>query len=350
MANRSVLRSVAIATWLLAIACGDSASQIPNGLSTPSAPGGSGVAPTAGAAAIATGMAGAAGRSPTLGFAGVGSAAVAGTSGPATLPVAGVGAGSAGRGLASAGRGAGAGFGSAGTGAAGGTAGAGSAGRGGSAASSGAAGTYNPCPAAPQPCKILPFGDSITYGLGFAGSYRVELFSKAVMTGHHITFLGSQMNGPAMVAGMTFPNKNEGHSGWKIDQMLPLIPSPALSVVPDIILVMIGTNDIAQSDRVSGAPMRLGVLIDKLIGAAPNALIVVATLTPLGFSNAGVETYNAALPPVIKQRADAGKHVQLVDMYTGFPTSELADGVHPNQQGSARMAGVWYAAIGGLFQ
>jgi lysophospholipase L1-like esterase len=52
---------------------------------------------------------------------------------------------------------------------------------------------------------------------------------------------------------------------------------------------------------------------------------------------------------VIKQRADAGKHVQLVDMFTGFPSSELADGVHPNQQGSARMAGVWYAAIGGLF-
>jgi lysophospholipase L1-like esterase len=194
----------------------------------------------------------------------------------------------------------------------------------------------------------LPFGDSITFGLGFAGSYRVELFSKAVMAGQHITFLGSQMNGPATVAGMTFPNKNEGHSGWKIDQMLPLIPSPALTVVPDIILVMIGTNDIAQNDRVAEAPMRLGALLDKLIGAAPNALIVVATLTPLGSGSTAVQAYNAALPAVIKQRADAGKHVQLVDMFTGFPTSELADGVHPNQPGSARMAGVWYAAIGGV--
>jgi lysophospholipase L1-like esterase len=74
----------------------------------------------------------------------------------------------------------------------------------------------------------------------------------------------------------------------------------------------------------------------------------VATLTPLGSGNTAVQAYNAALPAVIKQRADTGKHVQLVDMFNGFPTSELADGVHPNQQGSARMAGVWYAAIGGL--
>jgi lysophospholipase L1-like esterase len=169
------------------------------------------------------------------------------------------------------------------------------------------------------------------------------------MAGQHITFLGSLMNGPAMVAGMTFPNQNEGHSGWKIDQMLPLIPMPALKVIPDMILVMIGTNDIAQNDNVANAPMRLGALLDKLIGAAPNALIVVATLTPLASGNSAVQTYNAALPAVIKPRADAGKHVQLVDMFTGFPSSELADGVHPNQQGSARMAGVWYAAIGGLF-
>ena len=35
----------------------------------------------------------------------------------------------------------------------------------------------------------------------------------------------------------------------------------------------------------------------------------------------------------------------LVDMHTGFPTSELADGIHPNTAGYARMAGVWYTAI-----
>jgi lysophospholipase L1-like esterase len=47
----------------------------------------------------------------------------------------------------------------------------------------------------------------------------------------------------------------------------------------------------------------------------------------------------------VQTRASAGKHVILVDQFTGFPTSELGDGVHPNQAGYARMAGVWYEAI-----
>lgn len=35
----------------------------------------------------------------------------------------------------------------------------------------------------------------------------------------------------------------------------------------------------------------------------------------------------------------------VVDMYAGFPTSLLADGVRPNAEGHARMADVWYEAI-----
>jgi lysophospholipase L1-like esterase len=61
-----------------------------------------------------------------------------------------------------------------------------------------------------------------------------------------------------------------------------------------------------------------------------------------------VQTYNDAIPAVVQERASAGKHIVLVDQFTGFPTSELGDGVHPNQQGYERMAGVWYAAIGKL--
>ena len=32
-------------------------------------------------------------------------------------------------------------------------------------------------------------------------------------------------------------------------------------------------------------------------------------------------------------------------MHTGFPVSELADGIHPTQTGYNRMAGIWYTAI-----
>jgi lysophospholipase L1-like esterase len=198
-------------------------------------------------------------------------------------------------------------------------------------------------------CKILPLGDSITYGIGFDGGYRVELFKSANSAGKKITFTGSLANGPSMVDGALFPRNNEGHSGWKIDQLVPLIPMPALATPPHIVLLMIGTNDIAQNDDLANAPKRLGALLDKLAMNAPDALIVLATLIPLNSSKA-VETYNAALPELVNKRAAAGMHIQLIDQFKGFPTSELGDGVHPNQQGYKRMAGVWYAAISGLLR
>jgi lysophospholipase L1-like esterase len=59
--------------------------------------------------------------------------------------------------------------------------------------------------------------------------------------------------------------------------------------------------------------------------------------------------YNNAIPAVVDERVKAGKHLLLVDQFTGFPTSELGDGVHPNQKGYERMAGVWYDAISKYF-
>lgn len=204
---------------------------------------------------------------------------------------------------------------------------------------------YQPCPSAGEVCKILPLGDSITFGIGYNGGYRVELFRKAHAAGKNITFTGSLSNGPNTVDGVTFPKKNEGHSGWKIAQLMPLIPSPALQDPPHIVLLMIGTNDISQNDDLANAPERLGELLDVLIEEAPEALIVVAKITPLSFGGSGVGAYNDAIPAVVEERAANGEHVILVDQFEGFPTSELGDGVHPNQKGYERMAGVWYDAI-----
>lgn len=88
----------------------------------------------------------------------------------------------------------------------------------------------------------------------------------------------------------------------------------------------------------------------RLSVAAPDALVVVARLIPVTFSDAAVVTYNNALGAIVETRASAGEHVVLVDMHTGFPASELPDGVHPNAAGFARMANVWYTAIGDLLR
>ena len=208
-------------------------------------------------------------------------------------------------------------------------------------------GDYHPCPATGD-CKILPLGDSITWGIQYDGAYRVELFTKAVGDGKKITFTGSLSNGPSTVAGQPFPKANEGHSGWTIDQDAGLIPSPALMTIPNIVLLHIGTNDIYASSGQSTMPDRLGKLVDKIIAGAPDALVVVAKITPLSNTswNATIKTYNDAIPGVIKTRADAGKHVIGADMNTGFTSGMLSsDGVHPNQSGYDFMGDQFYSVI-----
>lgn len=193
------------------------------------------------------------------------------------------------------------------------------------------------------PSRILPFGDSITFGMGYEGGYRIELFRQALEAGRSITFLGSQRNGPEQVDDVSFPQQHEGHGGLRIDQLMPLVPLLASPEAPDIVLLMAGTNDIGQEHDEADAPERLGQLIDQLTEALPDALVVVAKLTPLETHASGVIAFNDALDAVLELRSD--EHVELVDMFAGFPETELGDGVHPTAAGYERMAHVWYEAI-----
>lgn len=163
------------------------------------------------------------------------------------------------------------------------------------------------------------------------------------MNQKHITYVGRSKNGPAMVDGQPFPQNHEGHSGWTIAQVDGIVPDPALADKPNIILLHIGTNDMYMTP--AGAPDRLGTLIDQIVESQPMALLVVAKIIPLSSGGSAVDTFNMAVPGIVQKRADAGKHVVLVDQFAGFPTSELGDGVHPNVMGYSRMADKWYAAI-----
>jgi len=59
---------------------------------------------------------------------------------------------------------------------------------------------------------------------------------------------------------------------------------------------------------------RLGSLLNKIVQAAPNALVVVAKLTPLGYTSAALATYNSQIPGVIQAHVAKGQHIVGVDM------------------------------------
>jgi lysophospholipase L1-like esterase len=329
--------------------------------------GGTGTAGTTGAAGSTTGVAGTSGTAGSSGTAGTtgggGNNGTAGTTGVAGASgtgggTGGGGAGRGGNGGGTAGRG-GNGGGAAGRGGNGG----GGAGRGGTGGAAGAAGGsgggsgggaagYNPC--AGNPCRILPIGDSITFGINQEGSYRIELFHKAVMAQQKITYTGTLQNGPTTVDGMTFPRRYEATSGITINGISDQITrNMTLNMPSDIMIVHIGTNDMYMNTSTANptdAPANLGKLLDKLIAAQPNALIVVAKIIPLGLASSAVTTYNNAIPNVVQTRVTAGHHLMIVDLNTGFPSGDISsDGVHPNVMGYAWMGDKLYDALGSLF-
>ncbi len=231
-------------------------------------------------------------------------------------------------------------------------------GGGGSSVGGGAgSGAYDPCPTDGTPCLILPFGDSITEGVGSTdlAGYRSPLFKLIAQANQKATFLGSRSGGPAQVAGKPFPKNHEGHPGWTIDSgyvsfgdgISTLIPAPAFKTIPHIVLLMIGTNDVSASKGTDMIAERLDTLLGKIVQAAPKALVVVAQLTPIGWKPQAAAAYNAKIPGLVSARVGKGQHMAVVDM-SPMPAANLnSDSLHPNDVGYAFMADVWYAAIKG---
>ena len=234
------------------------------------------------------------------------------------------------------------------------------------AAGAAGAGSFAPCPAT-DPCKILPLGDSITWGINYGGGYRIKLFTHTSADNKKITFVGYDAGNPPTAAALSalgsassmWVAKHEGHSGWTIQQDDDLVTGKSTAnndgvnytgkkvvadFTPHIVLIHLGTNDMYQTP--AGAPDRLGTLIDHVVTDAPNALVVVSSIIPFPSGASAVTTFNKAVPGVVQARASAGKHVIYVDMFAALTTSDLgSDQIHPNEGGYEKMAVVWYNAI-----
>ena len=215
--------------------------------------------------------------------------------------------------------------------------------------SSGGSTAYNPCKA--SPCVILPLGDSITHGYNSSddAGYRSALFKLVVAANQNVTFTGSLSNGPSTVSGKTFPKNHEGHDGITVTGITGYVPpSKAFIATPHIVLLHIGTNDMTSNADPTTTANQLSTLITNLVNAAPDALIVVAKIIPLGYTNTNYNSYIGKIQDVVQAHTAKKENVIMVDMST-LPTSDIrgSGNVHPTDQGYADMANLWYGAIKG---
>lgn len=125
---------------------------------------------------------------------------------------------------------------------------------------------------------------------------------------------------------------------------------------PDVILLMIGINDLNTGYQVNTAASRLDLLITRLFGYYPNARILVASLPDAQQVNSyrhgatnniavAVSNYNAGMLSVVAAHRAIGQKIERVDMHSKFTLADLADGLHPNTNGYVKMGNVWADAI-----
>ena len=223
-------------------------------------------------------------------------------------------------------------------------------------------------PASATPLFIMPLGDSITWGYPFNsfGGYRTKLWLDFGGDNTKQRYLGSMQEGPANLG----DKHHEGHSGFTIaaapvgfgnitDHVATYLGP---TVNPDIILLMLGTNDMNLNYQVAGAPARLDHLIslisDPATGLKPSAKLIVSSILPIDdahnqyrssptdFSaNDRVMAFNAALPAIIAAHRTNGEHVFFTDINHLFTFADMYDGLHPTRAGYDKLGDAWYQAI-----
>ena len=193
--------------------------------------------------------------------------------------------------------------------------------------------------------RILPLGDSITYGSGAAGGYRGPLYYQLTNAGFNVDFVGTQTGNPTN----TCPEiEHEGHGGWRIDQIDSIILGVFGQILdPDVILVLIGTNDYGQGYNTPSATNRLEALIEKMATNRPFAKIIVSSLTVRGEPyNTTIQTnYNVFVPLIVARQRALGREVYYTDLYHVVPLGDMPDQLHPNLGGYMKMATNWFTNI-----
>ncbi len=193
--------------------------------------------------------------------------------------------------------------------------------------------------------KILPMGDSITFGYPVSGGYRTPLLQKLGAGGYQVQMVGRV---GANSTGMAEP-LHEGWPGQRIEFLRDEVVDRALNTYqPDIILLMIGANHFAWDRKLTQTAVDKAIaaydeLLAKILNLAPTARVIVAPILPIRDS-ALPAAFNAALKTRITTLAAQGRPVSWCDM-SSITVDQLVDGYHPNAQAYAAMGDLWYKGI-----
>jgi lysophospholipase L1-like esterase/pimeloyl-ACP methyl ester carboxylesterase len=219
-------------------------------------------------------------------------------------------------------------------------------------------------------------GDSITQSNADGdanGSPRKALYDLLVAGGYTFTYTGhftANTDGLPTTGSTAADNLYHYHSGISASvigdnydtrtgmtqNMTNFWNSGRLALVkPNVILIMLGANDVNLPLDLPGAPERLRTLIQTIydLPDVGDPTIFLAKTTPNRSDDpqdsTNVAAFNAAVPGVVGGFIAQGRDVRIVDQFTPindtYATNMRPDDLHPNAAGNAVMAQQWYNAI-----
>ncbi|MGW1774989.1 SGNH/GDSL hydrolase family protein [Streptomyces sp. NPDC002104] len=211
-------------------------------------------------------------------------------------------------------------------------------------------------PRAPRTLRVMPLGASTTAGVGSSdfGGYRLPLGRLvAGQSAYRIDFVGSRSQGPME------DNQHEGHPGYTVGRIRAGVDRWIEAAGPDVILLHIGLNDLNRGGDPDGAADEAGELVDRIFTLRPGITVIMQGLVPSTPGSKGrdisgpIAVYNRRLKRIETRQQAAGRHFRFAkapwltpaDQADASTPAELADGLHPNGTGYAKVADAFFEAM-----
>ena len=190
------------------------------------------------------------------------------------------------------------------------------------------------------PTRLMAIGDSITEGGRTFSTYRPLLAELLRREGLDVEWVGSRESDGL---------RHEGYGGKNAEYLAAHVPARFAATPANIVLLHAGHNHTAEENPVPGIVAATERLVAGLRVARPRVTILLAQVIPSGKlpKYSYLPALNAELARLAGRLHTADSAVLLVDQASGFDwrTDTIADHVHPNAAGAAKMATRWFSAL-----
>lgn len=184
--------------------------------------------------------------------------------------------------------------------------------------------------------RVMPVGDSLTVGVG--GGYRYYLKDKLQKSNIKIKYVGE----------VNVRNSNKAHTayvGKRVSYIRRVLPSAIIKHRPDLILLMIGTNDVASGISPRKYAKELLSLLEEVWELDPDIKVFLSELPKLKNQNHLVRHFNKNIRGIVEILRERKYPIFLVQGANEIPKSYFVDGVHLSRVGYRKLALYWYETI-----